>query len=75
MMRVYIDKSFAFHMPSDDGLQKITRIQQAYSDVKRVLETEAPSSRQLSVALTELETSAMWAIKAVVFNDPKSEVA
>jgi hypothetical protein len=26
------------------------------------------------VAITELETSAMWAIKAVVFNDPASEV-
>lgn len=73
-MESYIDKPFAYHKPSDDGLQKITRIRQAYSDVKRILETEAPPSRQLSVALTELETSAMWAIKAVVFNDPKSEV-
>ncbi len=74
-MEGFIDKPFAYHKPSDDGLQKITRIRQAYSDVKRILETEAPPSRQLSVALTELETSAMWAIKAVVFNDPKSEVA
>lgn len=74
-MEAHIDKPFAYHKPSEDGLQKITRIRQAYSDVKRILETEAPPSRQLSVALTELETSAMWAIKAVVFNDPASEVA
>jgi hypothetical protein len=30
-------------------------------------------SRQRAVAVTELETAAMWAIKAVVFNDPASE--
>ena len=34
----------------------------------------SPKSREQSVALTELETTAMWAIKAVVCNDPESEV-
>jgi hypothetical protein len=35
----------------------------------------APASRERSIALTELEGSAMWAIKSVVCNDPESEVA
>lgn len=70
-----IDKPFAYHKPSDDGLLKITTVREAYSQLKRVIESNCPPSRQLSVALTELETSAMWAIKAVVFNDDKSEVA
>lgn len=69
-----IDKPFAYHKPSSDGLAKINAIRQAYSVTKALLETLCPPSRQLSIALTELETSAMWAIKSVVFNDPLSEV-
>lgn len=69
-----IDKPFAYHKPSDEGLARITTIREAYSNIKGILEQTCPTSRQLSVAITELETSAMWAIKAVVFNDPNSTV-
>lgn len=69
-----IDKPFAYHKPSDDGMTKINRLREAFSLVQRAIEDNCPNSRQKSVAITELETSAMWAIKAVVFNDPKSEV-
>lgn len=69
-----IDKPFAYHKPSEEGLAKINAIREKYSEVKKLLEDTCPPSRQLSVAITELETSAMWAIKSVVFNDPKSEV-
>lgn len=69
-----IDKPFAYHIPSAEGLSRITELRHAYSELKRIVESECPASRERSVALTELETSAMWAIKAVVFNDPTSEV-
>lgn len=67
-----IDKPFAYHKPSDDGLRAINAIREGYSELMKLIETHCPSSRHKSVALTELETSAMWAIKAVVFNDPDS---
>ena len=70
-----IDKPFAYHKPSEDGLDKITKLRVAFSDLKARIEQVASPSRERSIALTELETSAMWAIKAVVFNDPTSEVA
>ena len=70
-----IDKPYAYHAPSAEGLKKITALREAFSDVERVMKQHCPPSRQLSVAITELETAAMWAIKAVVFNDPASEVA
>lgn len=69
-----IDKPFAYHKPSTDGLSKINAIREAYSTLKAVIEEHCPSSRHKAVALTEMETSAMWAIKAVVFNDPNSIV-
>jgi hypothetical protein len=68
-----IDKPYAYHKPSDDGLSKITHLREAFSAVSRAIDEACPPSRQKSVAITELETAAMWAIKAVVFNDPKSE--
>lgn len=69
-----IDKPFAYHKPSDEGFQKITALRVAFSAAKAAIEANCPPSRQCSVAITELETAAMWAIKAVVFNDPASVV-
>lgn len=69
-----IDKPFAYHKPSDDGLVKITALREAFSIVAAAIEANCTPSRQKSIAVTELETAAMWAIKAVVFNDPASEV-
>lgn len=68
-----IDKPFAYHKPSDGGLEKINALREGFSTVQRLIEEHCPTSRQKSVAITELETAAMWAIKAVVFNDPQSE--
>lgn len=69
-----INSTFAYHKPSAEGLQKITELRELYTSLSNKLNLLAPPSRELSVALTNLEQSAMWAIKAVVHNDPKSEV-
>lgn len=67
-----IDKPYAYHKPSDDGMNKINALREAFSNLGRLIEETCPSSRHKSVAITQLETTAMWAIKAVVFNDPDS---
>lgn len=67
-----IQKQFAYHKPSPEALAKISELRKAFSALNTVLGQTCPSSRELSVALTELETSAMWAVKSVVCNDPKS---
>jgi hypothetical protein len=67
-------KTCAYHKPSDDGLQKIKALRVAFSKMHDLIEELAPNSREKSIALTNLETTAMWAIKAVVCNDPASVV-
>lgn len=67
-------KTYQYHKPSMTGLQKIAELRQSFSDIHDLIERLAPGSRERSVALTNLETTAMWAIKAVVVNDPESEV-
>lgn len=68
-------KTYQYHKPSSDGLEKITVLRELFSQVHDQIDTLAPASREKSVALTKLEETAMWAIKAVVCNDPESEVA
>ena len=69
-----IAKTFAHHTPTAVALAKIVEIRRGYSTLKEMIETAAPHSRERAVALTELETSAMWAIKSIVTNDPESVV-
>lgn len=67
-----IDKPYAYHKPSNEGLAKITLLREHFSEGERLIREICPESRHRSVALTENETTAMWAIKSVVFNDPNS---
>jgi len=69
-----IDKPYAYHKPSPDGLAKINKLREHFSEGERLIKEICPQSRHQSIALTNNETTAMWAIKAVVFNDPDSEV-
>lgn len=68
-----VKKTYLYHKPSDDGLDKISTLRAEFSKLHDKIEELAPASRERSVALTQLETAAMWAIKAVVVNDPESE--
>ena len=68
-------KTYAYHKPSEDGIRVIAILREKFSEIHDAVEQYAPNSRERAVALTNLEQAAMWAIKAVVCNDPKSEVA
>ena len=68
-----IDKPYAYHKPSSEGMEKLNKLRETFSVVERVINEVCPNSRQKSIAVTKNEETAMWAIKAVVFNDPLSE--
>lgn len=67
-----MEKTYAYHKPSDDGLTKIKTLREAFSSLHNLIKEVAPESREKSVSLTNLETTAMWAIKSVVCNDSES---
>jgi hypothetical protein len=67
-----IDKPYAYHKPSPDGLVKIAKLREHFSEGERLIREICGNTRQASVAITNNEQTAMWAIKAVVFNDPNS---
>lgn len=67
-------KPYAYHKPSEVGLKKITALREAFSTLHTLILDLAPDSREKSVALTNLETAAMWGIKSIVTNDPLTEI-
>jgi len=72
-----IDKPYAYHKPSEQGLSKINRLREHFSEGERLIrelcvDADGKPTRQQSIAITNNEQTAMWAIKAVVFNDPQS---
>lgn len=69
-----INKTFAFHTPSEDGKNKIDALRIAFSEIQDLIIQLTPPSREQSTSITQLETASMWAVKAVVFNDPDSKV-
>lgn len=62
---------FGYFKPHDDMLPVIQATRDAYKAVHEHL-LSLPASRERSVAITELETSAMWAIKGLVLHDERS---
>lgn len=74
MSETPVKKTYAYHRPSEAGIGKIADLRQSFSALHDKIEALAPNSRERSVALTNLETTAMWAIKAIVCNDPESQV-
>lgn len=62
---------FGYFKPADEMLPLIQETREAYTAVHKFL-LSLPASRQRAIAITELETSAMWAIKGLVLNDSRS---
>lgn len=62
---------FGYFKPAEEMLPLIQETRDAYSTLHKFL-LALPSSRQRAIAITELETSAMWAIKGLVLNDSGS---
>ena len=62
---------FGYFKPAEEMLPLIQIVRDAYHGLHGVL-LSLPASRQRAVAITELETSAMWAIKGLVLNDAGS---
>lgn len=66
-----IHPAFASHRLTAEAADAVTGIKLAYTQLLSVIEHNIPSSRERSVAITDLQTSCMWAVRAVSV-DPKN---
>lgn len=68
-----VRKKYLYHKPSSDAQDKVSKLRKTFSAMEDLIESLALNSRERAMAITCLEESAMWAVKAVVSNDPDSE--
>lgn len=68
-----VRKTYTNHKPTAAGLSRIEYLRAKVDELHTAIEEATPSSRERACALTNLETTLMWAVKAIVLNDPESK--
>lgn len=58
-----------FHAPSDAQKARMQELRDAFQSLASLIEKNAPTCRERSLALTKLEEAATWANKAVNQSD------
>lgn len=64
-----IENNFKYHPPKEGQAEKYEEIRAQAKALAEKLVTLCPPSRELSLALTELEASVMWANAAIARNE------
>lgn len=64
-----LENNFKYHPPVDGQTGRYEEIRRKAKEFAEFLVSTCPPSRELSVALTELETSVMWANAAIARNE------
>jgi hypothetical protein len=64
---------FYYHKPGGAGKERLTENRRRFRELRDHLKT-LPQTRELSLALTHLQTAAMFANAAIALTDPEAEV-
>lgn len=67
-MNEQIENNFKYHAPKEGQLEKYNAIREKAKELAYLIDKECPNSREKSVALTNLETSVMWANASIARN-------
>lgn len=64
-----IDSAFTYHPPHGDQAQRYVLIRDAARALATLIAQNTPSSREQSLALTDIENAVMWANAAIARNE------
>lgn len=64
-----LDNNFMYHQPKPGQSERYEQIRAQAKTFAELLCTLCPASRELSLALTQLEDSVMWANAAIARNE------
>ncbi|MFH0879858.1 MAG: hypothetical protein V2A34_09110 [Lentisphaerota bacterium] len=64
-----IENNFTYHAPKPGQPEKYQKLREKAKELAYLIKELTPSSREQSVALTELETSVFWANAAIARNE------
>ena len=63
--RSTIERNFTYHAPKPGQPEQYERIRSKAKELAYILDEECPSSRELSLAITNLEQAVFWANAAI----------
>lgn len=63
-----VENNFIYHAPKEGQPEKYVMIREKAKELAILLLKECPQSRELSTALTSLETSVFWANASIARN-------
>lgn len=64
-----IDWAFTYHPPKGDQAERYERLRNGGRDLANLAASLCPPSRELSLAMTNLEQAIMWANAAIARNE------
>ena len=67
-MAIDLYKNFTYHAPKEGQPEKYTKIRLQAHELAEMLQSLCPESRELSIALTNLEQTVMWANASIARN-------
>ncbi|WP_036120794.1 DUF7681 family protein [Lysinibacillus sphaericus] len=63
-----IENNFKYHSPKEGQQEKYEAIREKAKELAYLIDKECPNSREKSVAMTNLETTVMWANASIARN-------
>lgn len=64
-----VKKSLTNIKPNEEKLKRIEALRESYKDIVNSLSENCNDSRELSIAITKLEESLMWAVKSIILEE------
>lgn len=69
MSDVTIENNFKYHAPKEGQTEKYHALREKAKELAYLIQELCPASRERSIAMTELETSVMWANASIARNE------
>lgn len=63
-----LENNFKYHSPKEGQPEKYTAIREKAKELAYLIDAECPVSRERSIAMTNLETTVMWANASIARN-------
>ena len=64
-----LKNNFTYHAPKEGQPEKYTEIREKGRELAELMQKDCPASRELSLALTNLEQAVMWANASIARNE------
>lgn len=69
IIQARLEQNFTYHTPKGDQPERYTQLRQQAKQLAELMVQLCPDSRELSLALTNLEQAVMWANAAIARNE------